>query len=71
MSDKDSTVSLHPALAMPIRTAADPDHATAIRQGPRNAALGVALSEILREEGWTQEELLQEDSKPSRGKRSA
>jgi hypothetical protein len=78
MSVEKFSVSLDPELGRALRAAAEADNtnvsawlATAIRQRLRNAALGAALNEILREEGWTRDELLQEDSKPARRKRSA
>ncbi len=78
MSVEKFSVSFDPKLGQALRAAALAEGtnisswlAEAIRQKLRHAALGSALDEILAEEGWTREELLNEVSVRSRSKRAA
>ncbi len=78
MSVEKFSVSLDPQLGQALRAAAQADDmnvsawlATAIRQRLRHAALGVALDEILAEQGWSREELLAERPVGRPTKRSA
>lgn len=78
MSVEKFSVSFDPALGQALRAAALADGtnisawlAEAIRQKLRHAALGSALDQILQEEGWTREELLNKAPVSSRSKRAA
>jgi hypothetical protein len=78
MSVEKFSVSLDPQLGQALRAAAQAENtnisawlATAIRQRLRHAALGIALDEILEEQGWTRNELLAESPTQHRTKRSA
>ncbi len=67
MAVEKFSVSLDPELSRALREAAEEDDmsvsawmAEAVRQRLRNHLLGLALDEILAEQGWSREELLRE-----------
>lgn len=67
MAVEKFSVSFEPDLGRALREAADAEGvsvsawmAEAARQRLRNHTLGLVLDEIMREEGWTREELLRE-----------
>jgi len=67
MAVEKFSVSLDPELSRALREAAEEDDvsvsawlAEAVRQRLRNHMLGLALDEIIAEQGWTWQELLDE-----------
>jgi predicted transcriptional regulator len=67
MAVEKFSVSLEPDLGRALRQAAEEENVTvsswmaeAARQRLRNLMLGQALDEIITDEGWTWEELIQE-----------
>lgn len=67
MAVEKFSVSLDPELSRALREAAEEDDvsvsawmAEAVRQRLRNHMLGLALDEIMAEQGWSREELLRE-----------
>jgi hypothetical protein len=66
MAVEKFSVSLDPDLGRALREAAEDENVTvsawmaeAARQRLRNLMLGIALDQIMEEEGWTREEMLE------------
>lgn len=78
MAVEKFSVSLDPELSRALRAAAEEEDvsvsawiAEAARQRLRNHMLGIALDEIIAEQGWTREELLQEAEEEDEALRQA